>query len=141
MAATKTMYWNKSQALAHLNDFFKQFQHWIKQAKEPTLAEIEKFFTSDFQLSSNGILISRDLSDHLNRLNKLRKKYARIEVEGPFEEPLVCDNQLAVHYALHLSSHTGEKKEVGIIALAVIEDNKFKRWTQVAHEKGKDWSS
>lgn len=141
MVPTKKSDLSESQAITLLHDLFKQFQIWIRQAKDPTLSEIGKIFTSDFQLFSNGLLGSKDLSDHLHRLAKLRKKYARIEIEGPFEEPLVCHNKLAVYYALRLIPHSGQESQVAIMATAMIEDNKFKRWTQVAHERKKDWMS
>lgn len=139
MVTAKKAELSESQATTLLNDLFKQFQNWIKQAKEPTLSEVGKIFTSDFQLFSNGQLGSKDLSDHLNRLAKLRKKYARIEVEGPFEDPLVCHNKISVYYALRLIPHHGNENHLDIMATSVIEDNKFKRWTQVAHERKKDW--
>lgn len=139
MVMTKKFDLNESQATALVHDLFKHFQNWIRQAKEPTSSEVGKIFTPDFQLFSNGLLGSKDLSDHIHRLAKLRKKYARIEVEGPFEEPLVSHNKIAVHYALRLIPHTGQESQMEIMATALIEDNKFKRWTQVAHERKKDW--
>jgi uncharacterized NAD(P)/FAD-binding protein YdhS len=130
----------KSQeASVLLNEVFKHFQNWIKQSKDPTLAEVEKFFTQDFQLYSNGLLISKNLSDHLNRIAKLRKKYSRIKIEGPHDEPLVSDNKFATHYTFHLTTHTGQESQIDVMAIVTTEDNKCKRWTQVAHEKGKDW--
>lgn len=131
---------NKSQAMALVKDLFKDFQNWISQKNDPTLSELEKKFTHDFHLSSNGLLECKNLSDHMNRLAKLRKKFSRIETEGPFEEPFVCDNKLTVYYALNLTGHNGQKSQVVIMAIGTVEDNKFQNWIQVAHERGRDWS-
>lgn len=141
MVVTKKPDLNESQATTLLHDLFKHFQSWIKQANEPTLAEIGKIFTPDFQLFSNGLLGSKDLSDHLHRLAKLRKKFARIEIDGPFEEPLVSHNKLSVYYGLRLIPHHGQESHIDIMATATLENNKFKQWTQVAHERKKDWMS
>lgn len=130
---------NKNQAEALLHDLFKNFSHWIQQPKDPTLHEVEGIFTKDFKLTSNGVLTSKNLSDHLNRLGQLRKKYARITVEGPFEDPLICDNKITVYYALNLKPHKGQDSKVDIMAIATVDENKFHTWTQVAHERGKDW--
>lgn len=136
---TKATLLNKSQALNTIHELFKHFTHWISQSKDPTLNEIGKIFTSDFQLFSNGLLVTKNLSDHLQRLLKLRKNYSSIEIEGPFEELMSDDGQLVIYYALNLTSHVGEKRQLDIMAIATLEDNKLKQWKQVTHERGKDW--
>lgn len=141
MVMTKTSNLTKNQAQAIVGSLFKNFQAWITQPQDPTISEIEKIFSRDFQLTSNGLLASKDLADHVKRLAKLRKKYSRIEVKESSEEPLVSDHKFAVYYTLHLTSHTRQESLIDIMAIATVEDNKIKRWIQVAHEKGKDWHS
>lgn len=137
---TKEVVMSEDQAVKFLNNLFHTLEKWIAQPQDPTnLSEFEEFFTDDFQLLSNGVLRSRNLLDHLNRIAKLRKKYARIKINGSFEKPLVCHNRIACYYVMHLTSHDKQEQEVYVMATGVLENNKFKKWMQVTHEKDKDW--
>jgi hypothetical protein len=126
---------SKNQILALLNDFLQQFQNWCNLPNEPTAADLEKVLSRNFQISSNGEIRSKNLTDYLNRLNKLRKKYSHFEITGPLEEPLIFEDKVFLHYEVELQERSGQKKQIYIMALGTLENNKFSKWMQVSHEK------
>lgn len=138
MVMTKTATLTRSQAAALVRSLFDQLEGWFQTTQDPPASQFEKL-TSDFQLVSNGSLVSQSLPQHIRRITALRKKYKRLEVTGPYEEPLVCENQLACHYSYHWILQNGEEENYDIISIITLEGHKIKRWEQVVHEKGMDW--
>ena len=134
MVGTKTLSVDKTQALKVIYDFFKQFQKLLTQPAPPKLSDIEVHLAKNFLITSNGRTVGKSSADYLNRLLKFKQKYARFEISKPLEEPLSSGNQIALHYKVDLTAHNGERKEVQIMAIGTIEDNKLAHWNQVAHE-------
>lgn len=131
---------NQSQALAFVRNFFQNYHQWFKQEQDPTLTDFEKFFTHDFQLFSNGLLISKNLAEYAARFAYLRKKFARIDVAGLFDEPIASGNRVACHFSFRLTTHAGQVIPYDMMLIVVLENySRIKRWEQVIHEKGKDW--
>jgi hypothetical protein len=131
---TKTL--DKTQAIHVIYEFFKHFQKCINQSIEPNLAELEQYITKNFQITSSGHPVAKSSADYLKRLQNFQKKHSKWEISKPLEEPLVQDNRITLFYKVNLTSKTGEKKEVYIMAIGTIEDNKIRSWNQVAHEQG-----
>jgi hypothetical protein len=142
MAMTKTTVLTKNQAAELVSSFLNEFQTWCNQTHDPKPAQLEHFITSNFQLSSNGQIKVKNPNEYLSRIEKFRKRYSHIEFSDIFEEPLVNDNKIVIHYEVTLNARNGEKKQVYIMAIATVEDNKFSKWVQAAHEKGTgQWDS
>jgi hypothetical protein len=131
---------DKTQALQVIYEFFTYFQKCITQSKAPNASEIEQHLSKNFEISSNGQIVGKTAAEYLTRMQKFQKKYSRFEISKPLSEPVLQDNRLAIFYKVNLTAQTGQNKEVFIMALANIEDNKIRSWTQVANEKGTgDW--
>ena len=135
MAMAKTATLNRNHMLTFVNNFLANFQNLCNQKNNPTLQEVEKFFTKSFQLNSNGVVLVRSSKEYLDRLHHLRDKYSYFDIVGPLEEPLISDNHFCVHYELDLQAKDGKKRQVFLIATGIIEDNKMANWIQVTHEK------
>jgi len=136
MAMAKTSILNKNEALTLLNNFFEAFQHWCNQPDSPSPADLEKFLSRNFQISSNEKLLCKNLTEYHNRVMQIRKKYAHVDITGPLEEPLLCDNKIVIQYDLNLRTHEGQKNQVYLIAIGTIDNHKFSHWTQATHQKG-----
>jgi hypothetical protein len=133
--ATKTL--DKPQTSINvIYQFFKQVENWCGSSPTlPSVSELEKYLSKDFQLFNNGQLIVKGAATHLNRLKKFQEKYASIRVSKPLEEPLLCGNQGSIYYKLDLTTHQGQHREVFIIALFTIENERIQRWVEVTSEK------
>ena len=139
MVAVKTSL-DKAEAQTLIYEFFKKFQNWLAQSKIPSVADLEQYLSKNFQISSNGQLVSKSPADYISRFQKFQKKYARYEISRPLEEILVSGNKCTLFYKVDLITHQGQRKTVFIMALINIEDHKITNWTQVANEIGTgDW--
>ncbi len=142
MATVKTPSVNKNQALTILSDFLAQTQKWCNQPNAPATSDLETYLVRNFQFSSNGEVVGRSLSDYLNRITRFRQKYSHFDIVGPFEEPVVTDNKVALQYEVELTAHDGQTSHVYIMAFATLEGNKVSKWVQVASEQGSSlWDS
>lgn len=141
MAMTKTETLSKERATQLIYDFFKQFQTWLTSGKAATQVEVDRFLSSNFRITSNGHVVGRSSADYLARIRKFQEKYSGYAVSKPLEEPIVSGNEIAIHYRVDLTPRKGgPAKQIFILALGTIEDNRITRWTQVAHEQGTgDW--
>ncbi len=141
MLTTKSL--DKSKCLQVINDFFKECQVWCgPAARVPSVSEIEKHLSKNFQLYNNGHLVARSAVNYLERLQKFQKKYSSFKISQPIEEPLILDNQVAMYYQLDLTTKTNQHKTVYIMGLGTIEDNKISKWVEVTNEKGAgNWDS
>lgn len=142
MATAKTVTLNKTQTLSAINDFLSLTQKWCNQSNAPSMSDLESALTRNFQISSNGNVVGRSVSDYMNRITRFRQKYSHFDIIGPLEEPLVADNKVALQYEVELTARDGKKSRVNIMALATLEGNKMAQWTQVAHEQDSSrWDS
>lgn len=141
MVATKTAPVSKEEALSVIYDFFKHFQTWISTGKAPAQAELERYLSPQFAITSNGHLTSRTAADYLSRVKHLQEKYSRFEISKPLQEPIHNGNEIAVYYRVDLTQKNGgASKQVYILALGKIEDHRISQWTQVTHQHGTgDW--
>lgn len=127
---------NKAETNTLINNFFKQFQVCLNQPGTNISHSLEKLLSSDFQLTTNGHHVCKNFSDYLHKLEKLHKKISHLSIQGPIEDPILGDNQIALQYEVHFTPHSGAKKIMFVMAQATIEDHKIARWSQVSHEKG-----
>jgi predicted alternative tryptophan synthase beta-subunit len=128
---------DKNKILNIVYDFFKQFQTWCgPSAITPSVNELEKFFSKNLQMFNNGQLVVKNAANYLDRLQKFQKKYSSFKISEPLEDPLMSDNQVAVYYQLDLTTQNGQHKQIFIMGLFTIEDNKISRWIEVTQEKG-----
>jgi hypothetical protein len=133
--ATKTL--DKTKILHVIYDFFNQFKHWCgKSPVNPSGKDLEKYLSKDLQMFNNGQLVVKGAANYLDRLHKLQKKYSNFQISEPLEEPLVSGNQAAISYKLDLTTHNGQHKQVYVIGIFTLEDDKISRWTEVTSEKG-----
>jgi hypothetical protein len=135
MVATKSL--DKTKNLNIIYDFFKEFQTWFgPSAYTPTANELEKYLSKNLQMFNNGQLVVKSAANYLDRLQKFQKKYSNFQISEPLEEPLIHDNQATIYYQLDLTTKSGQHKQVFIMGLLTIEDNKISRWIEVTNEKG-----
>lgn len=134
MVATKTL--EKKQMIEVLHNFLNLFQTTFKPGQTAKGADYQKFLGSSFRISSNNLILGKDLNDYLNRIIHLQKKYSNLEVSELLEAPLICDNKIVVHYDINLTMRNGQKKQINVMAIATMDDYKFTNWVQVTHEKG-----
>jgi hypothetical protein len=135
MVATKTL--DKTKMLSVIFDFFKQFKTWCGESPvTPSANELEKYFSKNLQMFNNGQLVVKGGAHYLDRLKQFQRKYSGFHISEPLEEPIVCGNQAALYYRIDLITRQGEKKQVYILGMLTMEDDKISRWVEVTNEKG-----
>lgn len=137
MALIKTEL-NKNQVVNKINSFIEAFQTWCNNPEGPTTQNLEKFLTPNFQLFSDGELKYRDLKEYLQRLNGFREKYSQVEINGPFDEPLVIDNQAVITYEMVRFSEEEGEVHLYTMAIVTLQGEKISKWVQVTHYKDMD---
>lgn len=137
MVATKTQALEKQKALQLLNTFLEHFKTCCKQKNAPNADDVENIVSQDFQNSSNGKLIGRNLQDFLKRIQETQKKYSNVEFSR-LQDCLICGNKAVVQYDMSRTSQNGEKSQLNIMAIATINDDLITHWSQVSHNKDKD---
>lgn len=125
----------KNQVQALLNGFLKQFQNACNSKIPPNATEFEKYLSRNFQISNNGKVVENNLNGYMNRIQKFQKKYSQIKLSNLLDEPVIDNNQIAIHYEAMLTPKTGSPVQVYIMAIAVIENNKITEWKQASNEK------
>lgn len=137
MTMTKTPLLSRERALNILYDFYHHLQGWISSGKPPVQAEVEKYLSPNFRITSNGSLIGKTAADYLARVKKFQEKYSRFEFSKPLEEPILNGNEMAIYYRLDLTPRKGgAPRQIFILATATFDENHITRWTQVTHERG-----
>lgn len=132
---------DQTQAIKVIYGFFKDFQAWISQSKTVNVSDLEHHLAKNFQITSNGQSKAKSAADYLKRLQKFQQKYSRFEISQPLEEPLIQGNRLALHYRVDLTTRSGQHKQIQIMAMANIQDNKILQWHQVIHEGSSEWDT
>jgi hypothetical protein len=134
MVATKTQALDKHKALKVLNNFLDQFKNCCKQKQPPNAANFENILSHDFQNSSNGKLIGKNIQDFLKRIQDVQKKYSHVEFSH-IQDCLISDNKSTIQYDMTLTSQNGEKRQINIMAIATIDGDLITHWSQVSHDK------
>lgn len=137
MVATKTQSLDKQKTLQVLNNFLNQFKNCSKQKQAPTAENFETILSHDFQNSTNGKLIGKNIQDFLKRIQEVQKKYSYVEFSN-LHDCLISGNKATIHYDMTLTSQNGEKRLLNIMAIATIDDDLITHWSQVSHDKEKD---
>ncbi|WP_068468795.1 hypothetical protein [Candidatus Protochlamydia phocaeensis] len=134
--ATKTMALDKHQASTLINDFFEQFQTSCNQSTPPRSSDFESILSPQFHIKDNEHTLARNLQEYVSHLGKLQQKYSHFKIVHSKEEPLVCDNRIAIQYELHATLRQGgQVNQMLMIAIATLENNHFKSWTEVVYHK------
>jgi hypothetical protein len=137
MVAAKSSTLEKNQTEAILRNLYEQLEEWHNGPQEPKVASLEQVMTRNFELSSNGHVLSHNINEYLLRVEKLRKKYSKFSIKPSRDNTLVQGNKAALHYTLTLTPRNGgQPVSVEIMAIATLEGERISRWHQVAHEKG-----
>ena len=136
MANNKVIEINKMQLMNLVNNLLRQVQKCCNQTQSPKLSDFEKWMAPNFQLFSNGKIISKNAADYMKRLVNFQKKFVHMEISDMLEEPLIYENKMAVHYDIDLTGRNGNQSKVFVMAIITLENDKVLRWEQVAHEKG-----
>ena len=137
MVATKTQTLEKQKALQVLNHFLDQFKNCCKQKQSPNAANFENILSHDFQNSSNGKLIGKNIQDFLKRIQEVQKKYSQLDFTH-LRDCLISDNKAIIQYDMNLTLQNGEKRLLNIMAIATIDGDHITHWSQVSHDKEKD---
>ena len=137
MVATKTQALEKQKALQVIHNFFDKFKNCCKQKQPPNVANFEHILSHDFQNSSNGKLIGKNIQDFLKRIQEVQKKYSHIELSH-LQDCLISGNKAIIQYDMTLNLQNGEKRLLNIMAIATIDDDLITHWSQVSHDKEKD---
>lgn len=123
-------------ALRIVYDFFEMYQECFNEGHVPSEAELSKYFASNFTLTSNGVVKSRNIRDYISRYKLFQEEYSKFKFSKPLVEPIISGNRAAIYYNIDLVTQDGGKVLIRIIALANFEGGKIASWTQVAHEQG-----
>jgi hypothetical protein len=137
MVATATHALEKQKASQVLKHFLDQFKNCCNQKQPPNAANFEKILSHNFQNSSNGKLIGKNIQDFLKRIQDVQKKYSHIEFSH-LQDCLIAGNKAIIQYDMNLNLQNGEKRLLNIMAIATIDGDLITHWSQVSHEKEKD---
>lgn len=139
MPLTKTKL-DKNQAVSIVSEYLEKLESLIENQQPIKASDITEFVSNNYTFTTNGQQVCRSANEYANRLNKLQKKYARMQMSSFIEDPIFENNKLAVYYTADLIPHSGQKKQVFLQGVATLEDNKISSWQQVVCEKGgSDW--
>lgn len=142
MATTKTASLDKTQTMEFINSFLEEYQNWFNSTTPPTIHDLDKFVTKNFQHISNHKITSKNPSEFLNRILNFRKKFSHLELSFPSEEAIVSGNKAVIQYDFVFTAKNGQKATINFMAIATFQDNKVSRWFQVASEQGSSrWDS
>lgn len=120
-------------------NFFKHFEVWCGPSPvTPDAHELEKYFSKNLQMFNNGQLVVKGGANYLERLKKFQQMYSNFKISAPLEKPLVTGNQASIYYQLDLTTHANQHKQIYVMGLFTIEEDKISRWVEVTHEK---WTS
>lgn len=132
----KTKSLEKTNVKSIVYDFFKQFPTWVgRSAVTPTVEQLDKYLSKNLQMHNNGQIVAKSSANYLDRLKKFQKKYSNFQISEPLEEPLIVGNQASIYYRLDLTTSTGQHKQVYIMGLFTIHDDKISKWIEVTNEK------
>jgi hypothetical protein len=136
MQNTQTLL-DKKQAAALIKEFFDQFQNSCNKPKQPNSADFQKFLAPDFHITSNDHPLAKNLQEYMVSLANVQKKYSNFKVVPSKEELIISKNKVVIEYELHANSiQTKQPVKILMMAIATVEDNKFKNWIEVSHQKG-----
>lgn len=132
---------DKTKAVNVVYEFFKQFSIWCGSSPlTPTTHELEKYLSKDLQMVNNGQLVVKSAADYLERLKKFQKKYSYFQISDPLTEPVVSGHQVVLYYHVDVTTHKEEHKQIYLMGLFTIEDDKISQWIEVSSEKnGGNW--
>src|SRR5947199_83063 len=83
LMATKTAL-DKTQAEHLITNFFKAFKNaWNEENVTKTSSALSQLLTPKFQISNNGEIAEKSLAGYLQRIQKLKTKYSRVEFSHP----------------------------------------------------------
>ena len=136
MVATKTLALDKHKALRVLKSFLDQFLISCKQKQPPKAADFENILSHDFQNSSNGKLIGKNIQDFLKRIQEVQKKYSHLDFDFTthLKDCLISGNKAVVQYDMNLTLQNGDKRLLNIMAIATIDGDLITHWSQVSHD-------
>lgn len=134
MVATKTQALDKQKALQLINNFFDQFKNCCKQKQSLSLVNFDHILSHDFQNTSNGKLIGKNIQDFLRRMQEIQQEYSHVEFSH-LHDCLISGNKIAIQYDMNLTLQNGQKRLLNIMAIATLDGDLITHWSQVSHEK------
>ncbi len=118
-------------------NFFKHFEVWCGRSPvTPDASELEKYFSKNLQMINNGQLVVKGGANYMARLHKFQQLYSNFKVSAPLEKPLISGNHVSIYYQIDLTTHSNQQKQIFVMGLFTIEEDKISRWVEVTHEKG-----
>ena len=139
MVATKAQPLDKQKTLHFINHFFDVYQNCCNENRQPNAAEFEKIISRDFQHTSNGKLIGRNVQDFLKRIQDVKNKYSHVQFTH-INDCLIADHKVAIQYDIHMTPKNDKKFDLTFMVIATFDPDNghITHWTQVLHEKMKD---
>lgn len=131
MVATKTAI-DKQQALKQINNLISHFKTCCNQKQQPNPSQFEHIISHDFQNTTNGKLIGKNVPDFLRRLQEVQKKYSHFEY-NIINDCLLSGNKAIVQYDMNLTLQNGEKRRFTTMAIATFDGEIIAEWSQVSH--------
>ncbi len=136
MVATKTQSVDKQKALQVVNNFLEEFKNCCRQKQHPNVANFEHILSHDFQNSSNGRQVGKNIQDFIKRIQEVQEKYSQVEFSH-VQDCLISGNKGTIQYDMVMTAPNGEKRQLNIMAVATIDGDLITHWSQVSHDKAK----
>lgn len=130
---------DKQKALQTINNFLQQFCNCCNQKHPPKAEYFKNIISNDFNNSSCGKQIGKNIQDFLKRIENVQKKYSHIDITN-IHECLVSGNHAVVQFDMHSSGRNGEKSLRNFMAIATIDGNVITHWSHVSNERDKDYT-
>lgn len=123
-------------ALELTQDFMQKFEYLVNSTEALKAADLEKFLSKNFRITTNGKDLAKDLSTYVQSIEKLRQQYSHFEITNLNAYALTSGYQMAVRYTVNASSKSGNKTQIEFLAIAEVEDHKFIAWDEIANLHG-----
>lgn len=103
-------------------------------SSKPSLEELERFFTPDFNVISNGVEVCASCQEYLSHFSTLSKRCRSARTSSFLEEPILSGDKVVIRYNADVEELSGRRVPLQIIAILTIEQGKIAKWVEVLAE-------
>lgn len=107
-----------------------------KPGNKADFSKLSQFFSPTVLVVSNENQVSKNLQEFQNRIKNIQTRFPTITYTKFLEKPIIARNKVVIRYNLETMDTQGKKREVVVIAILTVENDKVVQWTEVLHEKG-----
>ncbi len=140
MPSTKTVL-DARHAQDLLREVFTLLRTYGNGSSSPNAGELQRFFSTQFQLINNDRKVCSNLNDYVKRLQDIQKENSQATYSNLLEEPIVAGNKVVIRYGAELANKSGKRSKYQIIAILTFQDDKITQCTEVIHEVGSSSST